>query len=434
MKSNNKNDDFFAFCAVIGIVIIFVLIFVLKIGLVYSDDNIRIVYSDKSERKEAIDLFESSNIEIIPSDGSDIINESVSDLGISCKYNSSRLQGITKYVRIHTLNQVLSYYIEDEPTFKGYFYDMNKGLSDSKDAYYEVTDSGLILHKEVYGTKIDIDKLYKDYKKSLKKGIISIDLTEYTVKPKVTKEDLKKSSINNLNNWGITYSNGFSIGFKDIKSFVSISDNSSLVIDDNSLLEYLKSSLKDGLSSYNTVGSEMDFTTSSGESIKVSGGTYGCLIDLDSEVSYVKALIDDRKSEDNRTPIYSLSMDEDLPNTYVEVSIDKQHLWYYVDGSLLMETDIVTGTKGKHDTPRGIYYISEKINGKYLKGSNYKTWVNQWMRLTNQGIGLHDAYWRGKFGGNIYTYKGSHGCINLPKNFAKDLFNSVDRKTVVIVY
>ena len=49
----------------------------------------------------------------------------------------------------------------------------------------------------------------------------------------------------------------------------------------------------------------------------------------------------------------------------------------------------------------------------------------RWMRLTNSGIGLHDATWRGRFGGAIYERDGSHGCINLPKTFAYELYDFV---------
>ena len=40
----------------------------------------------------------------------------------------------------------------------------------------------------------------------------------------------------------------------------------------------------------------------------------------------------------------------------------------------------------------------------------------------NGGIGFHDASWRSKFGGTIYQYSGSHGCINLPVDKAKLLY------------
>ena len=52
----------------------------------------------------------------------------------------------------------------------------------------------------------------------------------------------------------------------------------------------------------------------------------------------------------------------------------------------------------------------------------------------NGGIGLHDASWRSKFGGDIYVRDGSHGCINLPKNKAAELYNRIQKGCPVVVH
>lgn len=33
----------------------------------------------------------------------------------------------------------------------------------------------------------------------------------------------------------------------------------------------------------------------------------------------------------------------DIGNTYIEVDLSRQKMWYYVDGELYVETDIVSG-------------------------------------------------------------------------------------------
>ena len=48
--------------------------------------------------------------------------------------------------------------------------------------------------------------------------------------------------------------------------------------------------------------------------------------------------------------------------------------------------------------------------------------------------GLHDASWRSKFGGTIYQYGGSHGCINLPSGKAQTLYDMVYTGIPVICY
>ena len=46
----------------------------------------------------------------------------------------------------------------------------------------------------------------------------------------------------------------------------------------------------------------------------------------------------------------------------------------------------------------------------------------------------HDAKWRGSFGGNIYRYNGSHGCVNLPLKKAQAIYENIEVGTPVIVY
>lgn len=194
-------------------------------------------------------------------------------------------------------------------------------------------------------------------------------------------------------------------------------------------MSWIKDSL---LSSYDTSGTILDFTTTGGEELRVPYVTFGKRLDWDREEKVLHDAILTGESLINRTP--ALLGYDSFSNSYVEVSIEDQHVWHYVDSELCCETDCVTGTKNRHDTPTGVYYVSERIPGKYLTGEDYKTWVNQWMRLTNSGIGLHDAYWRNKFGGEIYMSNGSHGCINLPPTYAKNLFSELTNGYPVIIY
>ena len=47
--------------------------------------------------------------------------------------------------------------------------------------------------------------------------------------------------------------------------------------------------------------------------------------------------------------------------------------------------------------------------------------------------GMHDATWRWRFGGNIYTYDPSHGCVNMPLDKAEDLYYMVEIGTPVYI-
>lgn len=106
---------------------------------------------------------------------------------------------------------------------------------------------------------------------------------------------------------------------------------------------------------------------------------------------------------------------------HILISINEQRLWFYQNGVLQLSSNIVTGTSGVNDTPRGSFRIQGKAQSVYLRGPGYKSFVNYWMPIYGE-IGLHDATWRSSFGGSIYLTSGSHGCINLPYYIAQTIY------------
>lgn len=128
----------------------------------------------------------------------------------------------------------------------------------------------------------------------------------------------------------------------------------------------------------------------------------------------------------------------DYTKNYIEVSINKQKLYYYKNGKLKMSCNVVTG-RPSHFTPKGAFSIMWKERNTVLRGfedngKKYESPVSYWMPLTDMGVGLHDASWRGSFGGDIYKYNGSHGCVNMPSDRAAWLYNHVPEKYPVFIY
>jgi len=337
---------------------------------------------------------------------------------------------------------------------ESYIAEVLSGVSQkkSKKAKIKKTQKGFTLIDEVYGTVINqtllVDRMEEEIENIANNTLISIDVTEFYNQPKVKAADLKKDykQLQKYLAWNITYKNSdVTINREDIFPYLNYKNKKREIILDDSFLRTKVSELAQDL---NTIGKERRFKVTSytrssrkahsGKEITVSGGTYGCLVNTEAEYEEIAQLLRKCKSKKNREPVWSVppkgENGDDIGDTYIEISLDRQHLWYYVDGVLSMQTDVVTGRKNVHDTPTGVYYITERINGKYLTGDDYKTWVDKWMRLTNMGIGLHDAGWRGSFGGSIYSYNGSHGCINLPKSFAYELYDAVFVGLPVIIY
>ncbi len=110
--------------------------------------------------------------------------------------------------------------------------------------------------------------------------------------------------------------------------------------------------------------------------------------------------------------------------TYVDINITTQTLAVFQNGTLAATTPIVTGNvSAGHNTPQGVYSIRTKERERYLTGPDYKSYVHYWCQVVG-GVGIHDATWRGKFGGEIYKTSGSHGCINVPYDNMASLYNN----------
>lgn len=125
---------------------------------------------------------------------------------------------------------------------------------------------------------------------------------------------------------------------------------------------------------------------------------------------------------------------------YIELDITRQKIWMYIQGECILESSCVTGNLlNKYDTPTGIYYLTYKTTDAVLKGYNsdgsrYASPVKYWMPF-NGGIGFHDASWRkGVFGGEIYKTNGSHGCVNMPLEAAKTLYENISSDIPIIIY
>ena len=123
-----------------------------------------------------------------------------------------------------------------------------------------------------------------------------------------------------------------------------------------------------------------------------------------------------------------------IGDTYLEVSLDEQHLYYYENGALVLDSDVVTGNHAYgYDTPQGVYSVYFMQRNRTLVGETYRSFVNYWIAFYNH-YGVHDASWRNEFGGDIYLHNGSHGCVNTPKENVSKLYDMIEVGTPVIVY
>lgn len=117
---------------------------------------------------------------------------------------------------------------------------------------------------------------------------------------------------------------------------------------------------------------------------------------------------------------------------YILVDISDQTLKYYVKGKVKLKSNVVTGGRGC-GTPTGRFKLHHKARNVNLTGPGYVSHVNYWMPFIGQSYGMHDASWRSQFGGSIYKYNGSHGCVNMPRSKVSKLYKMVPNGTRVII-
>ncbi|MFZ4289802.1 L,D-transpeptidase [Variovorax sp. HJSM1_2] len=105
------------------------------------------------------------------------------------------------------------------------------------------------------------------------------------------------------------------------------------------------------------------------------------------------------------------------------VSLTEQRAYVYRNGILIAFSSVSTGKPG-HETPTGVFTILQK--DKHHHSNKYNNAAMPYQeRLTWDGIALH--------AGGLPGYPESHGCVHLPTEFARLLFDSTTLGMTVVV-
>ncbi|HEX8257290.1 MAG TPA: L,D-transpeptidase family protein [Allosphingosinicella sp.] len=107
----------------------------------------------------------------------------------------------------------------------------------------------------------------------------------------------------------------------------------------------------------------------------------------------------------------------------IVISLPLQKAYVFAGGELVDTTPVSTGKRG-YETPAGTFPIlQKKVHHRSNKYSNAPMPYMQ--RLTWGGVALH--------AGSLPGYPASHGCIRLPRSFAKKLYGLTDFNTLVTI-
>ena len=324
-----------------------------------------------------------------------------------------------------------------------------------ENAYVAMNGDEFTIVPETEGSKLKVKEAYKALDAAISGSQTSIDLGStpdvYAVAA-VTSEDstlqATRDAYNNYTKASITYTFGdqtVTLDGSTLKNWLQFDEKGQLVQDDASFTQHVKDFVAQLASEHNTVGTTRSFNTTSGRTVSVYGSAYGWKIDQDAEAAQLTEEIR-TGTQTTRVPVYSMRANaygyNDIGSTYIEVDLSSQHMYYYQGGSIIFDSDIVSGDIRYDDraTPPGIFTLYYKKSPDVLRGAKkpdgtyeYETSVTYWMPF-NGGIGFHDATWQAYFGGDRYTYAGSHGCINMPLDAAATLYSIIDTNVPIVCF
>lgn len=240
-----------------------------------------------------------------------------------------------------------------------------------------------------------------------------------------------------------------SISADQIASWLSFDADLNVSLSQETMTKWAQGELSAAL---DTVGTTRTYTRPDGKTVSVGGGSYGWVINGAELAAQIVAALQSGEQKTIEIPVkqsaasYTPGGGKDWGERYIDVDLTEQHVRMYdASGALVWESDCVSGDSAKgYNTPCGIYLMDSyrasgdvELRGKIDPETNepeYVSHVQYWMPFIGNSYALHDADWRSSFGGNIYTYNGSHGCVNLPPAKAAELYSLTQVGDVVVVH
>ena len=232
-----------------------------------------------------------------------------------------------------------------------------------------------------------------------------------------------------------------------IAGWVVVGDDLSVSLDAGAVTAWVD----EAVGSLNTIGAERTYTRPDGKQVSVSGGSYGWKVDAGEAAEALVAALGAGTPQTvevaykTRGQVVPDAGGRDWGARYIDIDLTEQHVRMYGDdGSLIWESDCVTGdTSQGYDTPTGVNEVNGNMGrDQTLYGldynedgePDYESHVAYWIPFVGNMVALHDADWRSSFGGNIYQWNGSHGCVNLPVDKTAELYGLVKIGDVVVVH
>ena len=420
-------------------------------GMTPEEVNEHLVEKTEKATFSVVDKF--GNVIDIPIDEMDYTYSYLDDLNRILKKQNPLMWGINLIYGTVQNETIEPTGTCDEAQLREYLtgMDLIKNQTDPKKVRVEIvrTQDGYKLIDETKNL-LDVDLTVDTIVDAVLAGKPNVNLEEeacyitmeYTSKMRKTLRLWKK--IDDLQSTKIVcsfYNGNEHVDASVIASWIVKDENGDFAMDEDGKLlideEAIGKTVERWAEKHDSVGGPWTFHPTRGGTVTIEKGTYGYKWNQKKQKEYLIGLINAKKS-DTADAIYSQKGwgkgTSDIGNTYIEVDMTNQMLYYYVKGKLKLNTPVVTGCTGRgNGTPERVCYIYFKQRNRVLIGPDYRTPVSYWMAVYNN-IGIHDANWRGKFGGEIYKTNGSHGCINTPTSEVSKLYDMAEVGTPVVLF
>lgn len=332
--------------------------------------------------------------------------------------------------------------------------EMNKGRKAPVDAYAKLTNDKVSIVPAKKGNQYDTKDLLSQFNKKATNG--TIRLTAHYTQPltgdsKVVQNE--KAKLKGLLGKTVTYQvekASYKLSTDDIITSATY-QNGKYTFDTKAVDRHIAKINKKQA----TLGRSFKFKTHSGKEITTNNkGSYGWKINAQrAGQTLANAIADGKKTVNAKNDLYGIgynrrgtgygvTSNDGIGNTYVELSLADQHVWFYRNGKCVFDADVVTGsnTPGNR-TPKGVWYIMYQQSPATLRGSNddgslYSSPVQYWSPFTDSGCGFHDASWRNNWSKTEYltTTGGSHGCANMHPADAGTAYHDMEINEPVVIY
>ena len=335
------------------------------------------------------------------------------------------------------------------------------GSQENVNAQLKSDDTGFHIIPEVQGDEFSMDVMKSYIASSLDKDTYTVNALDSGayVQPETVTADYqaKADTLNNLWNLSIGYDFNYTteeLTGKQIINLVDVDREGNYTVDEDACMKYVEKLAK----KYDTYNTVRKFKSTLQGKIKVnpsSDAKYGWWLDQQETCDQLVRILKKGKSRKDVTPIYYVhdgyfeftgvpsarSENDDIGKTYIEVDLSNQQWWYYKKGKQKRHGYIVSGqtTSAARTTLEGVYKlwakdVNHRMKDRNADGDEWDVTCNYWNNISLCGIGMHDSTWRGGFGGDIYKWNGSHGCINMTYDDAQYIYNNIPLGTPVVMF